>query len=87
MSDLMQQAEALLGFSADLERRLGGDGLGGVSGLVERFEELRKALAQVGDDELAWARTQIHDLLATLSGVAEQLDQLHAIKRAIPQSP
>jgi hypothetical protein len=86
MNELVQQAEALLGFSADLERRLASEGLGGVSGIVERFQELRKALAQVDTEELAWARRQIHDLVAMLSGVAEQLDQLHAIKQALPGS-
>jgi hypothetical protein len=86
MNELVQQAEALLGFSADLERRLANDGLGGVSGIVERFQELRRALAQIDSDELGWARRQVHDLVGILSGVAEQLDQLHAIKQALPGS-
>lgn len=84
MNDLLQQAEALLGFSSDLERRLATNGLGGVSGVVERFRELRLALAQVSVEELSWARREVQELVSTLSGVAEQLDQLYAIKQAIP---
>jgi hypothetical protein len=86
MNDLVQQAEALLAFSADLERRLAGNGVSGVSGIVERFQELREALCQVDAEELSWARRQIHDLVETLTGVAEQLDQLDAIKQALPAS-
>lgn len=86
MNDLMTQTEALLGFSADLERRLTDRGLGGVTGVVERFEELLSGLDEVSNEQLEWARREIGDLIATLTGVAEHLDMLHAIKQAVPRS-
>lgn len=86
MNDLMTQTEALLGFSADLERRLTDRGLGGVTGVVERFEELLRGLDEVSNEQLEWARREISDLISTLTGVAEHLDMLHAIKQANPRS-
>jgi hypothetical protein len=86
MNDLMTQTEALLGFSADLERRLTDRGLGGVTGVVERFEELLSGLDEVSNEQLEWARREIGDLVATLTGVAEHLDMLYAIKQAVPRS-
>lgn len=83
-NDLVQQAEALLAFSADLEQRLAGNGMNGVNGIFDRFRELRDALSRVDEDELRWARRQIHELVETLAGVAEQLDQLDAIKQSMP---
>lgn len=86
MSDLMTQTEALLGFSADLERRLTDRGLGGVTGVVARFDELLRGLDEVSSEQLEWARREIGDLISTLTGVAEHLDMLHAIKQANPRS-
>ena len=86
MNDLMTQTEALLGFSADLERRLTDRGLGGVTGVVERFEELLSGLDEVSNEQLEWARREIGDLISTLTGVAEHLDMLHAINQAVPRN-
>ncbi len=86
MSDLLGQAEALLGFSVDLEQKLSKGGLGGVGGVIDRFVELRGALDGVSTEQLEWAKNMTHELVTTLQGVAEQLEQLEAIKRALPQS-
>jgi len=86
MNDLMTQTEALLGFSADLERRLSERGLGGVTGVLDRFQELMRGLDEVTTEQLEWARREIGDLMSTLSGVAEHLDTLYAIKQANPRS-
>lgn len=86
MNDLMSQTEALLGFSADLERRLSERGLGGVTGVVDRFQELMRGLDEVTNEQLEWARREIGDLVSTLSGVADHLDLLYAIKQANPRS-
>ena len=86
MSNLLSQAEALIGFSTDLERRLSGEGVGGVTGIVDRFSELKKALDQVSAEELSWAKREIGELVSTLSGVADQLDRLHSIKGSFAES-
>jgi len=85
MNELLTQTEALLGFSADLERRLSDRGLGGVTGVVERFRELTHGLDEVTNEQLEWARREVGDLLATLSGVAQHLELLYAIKQVLPR--
>lgn len=87
MNDLMAQTEALMGFSADLDRRLTDRGLGGVTGIVDRFQELMRGLDEVSNDQLEWARREIADLMSTLGGVAQHLDLLYAIKQANARSP
>jgi tRNA G37 N-methylase TrmD len=84
MDDLLHQAEALLRFSTDLETRMVDSGVGGVNGIIERFVELRQALERVSDQELDWARGEVQTLVAVLSSVGDQLEQLQAIKGAFP---
>lgn len=86
MNDLVQQTEALLRFSADVENRMTDSGMGGVNGVIERYMELRRALERVSDQELGWAKGEVQRLVETLSCVAEQIDHLYAIKTAIAQN-
>src|SRR5262245_53149021 len=83
MDDVLRQAEALLRFSGEVESRMIESGLGGVNGVIERYVQLRQALDRLSQRELDWAKGEVDRLIATLSGVASQLEQLRAIKLAI----
>ena len=83
MEDVLRQAEALLRFSGEVENRMAESGLGGVTGVIERYVELRQALDRLSQRELDWAKGEVDRLIATLTTVAEQLEQLRAIKLAI----
>lgn len=83
MDDVLRQAEALLRFSGEVENRMAESGLGGVNGVIERYVQLREALDRLSQRELDWAKGEVDRLIATLNGVAEQLEQLRAIKLAI----
>jgi hypothetical protein len=83
MDDVLRQAEALLRFSGEVENRMVESGLGGVNGVIERYVQLREALDRLSQRELDWAKGEVDRLIATLSGVASQLEQLRAIKLAI----
>jgi hypothetical protein len=83
MDDVLRQAEALLRFSGEVENRMVESGLGGVNGVIERYVQLRQALDRLSQRELDWAKSEVDRLIATLSGVAEQLEQLRAIKLTI----
>jgi hypothetical protein len=83
MDDVLRQAEALLRFSGEVENRMVESGLGGVNGVIERYIQLRQALDRLSQRELDWAKGEVDRLIATLTGVAEQLEQLRAIKLAI----
>ena len=83
MDDVLRQAEALLRFSGEVENRMAESGLGGVTGVIERYMQLREALDRLSQRELDWAKGEVDRLIATLTSVAEQLEQLRAIKLAI----
>jgi hypothetical protein len=83
MDDVLRQAEALLRFSGEVENRMVESGLGGVNGVIERYVQLREALDRLSQRELDWAKGEVDRLIATLSSVASQLEQLRAIKLAI----
>ncbi len=83
MDDVLRQAEALLRFSGEVENRMAESGLGGVTGVIERYVQLRQALDRLSQRELDWAKGEVDRLIATLTSVAEQLEQLRAIKMAI----
>lgn len=83
MDDVLRQAEALLRFSGEVENRMAESGLGGVTGVIERYVQLRQALDRLSQRELDWAKGEVDRLIATLTSVAEQLEQLRAIKLAI----
>jgi len=83
MDDVLRQAEALLRFSGEVENRMAESGLGGVTGVIERYVQLRQALDRLSQRELDWAKGEVDRLIATLTAVAEQLEQLRAIKLAI----
>lgn len=83
MDDVLRQAEALLRFSGEVENRMVESGLGGVTGVIERYIQLRQALDRLSQRELDWAKGEVDRLIATLTEVAEQLEQLRAIKLAI----
>ena len=83
MDDVLRQAEALLRFSGEVENRMAESGLGGVTGVIERYVQLRQALDRLSQRELDWAKGEVDRLIETLNAVAEQLEQLRAIKLAI----
>ena len=83
MDDVLRQAEALLRFSGEVENRMAESGLGGVAGVIERYVQLRQALDRLSQRELDWAKGEVDRLIATLTSVREQLEQLRAIKLAI----
>ncbi len=83
MEEILRQAEALLRFSGEVETRMSESGLGGVAGVIERYVQLRHALDRLSQRELDWAKSEVDRLIHTLQGVAEQLEQLRAIKLAI----
>ena len=83
MDDVLRQAEALLRFSGEVENRMAESGLGGVAGVIERYVQLRQALDRLSQRELDWAKGEVERLISTLTAVAEQLEQLRAIKLAI----
>ena len=80
MDQTLEQAEAVLRFSGEVQRRMlevGVEGIGGVMGL---YAKLRSALEKVSHDELDWAATEVSRVLDSLTAMSDELKRLKALK-------
>jgi hypothetical protein len=80
MEKTLEQAEAVLRFSGEVQRRMlevGVEGIGGVMGL---YAKLRSALEKVSHDELDWAAAEVARVVDSLTTMSDELKRLKALK-------
>jgi len=80
MEQTLEQAEAVLRFSGEVQRRMlevGVEGIGGVMGL---YAKLRSALEKVSHDELDWAAAEVGRVLDSLTAMSDEIKRLKALK-------
>jgi len=80
MEQTLEQAEAVLRFSGEVQRRMlevGVEGIGGVMGL---YAKLRSALEKVSHDELDWAAAEVGRVLDSLTAMSDEINRLKALK-------
>jgi hypothetical protein len=83
MEQTLEQAEAVLRFSGEVQRRMlevGVEGIGGVMGL---YAKLRSALEKVSHDELDWAAAEVSRVLDSLTKMSDELKRLKALKLSL----
>jgi len=83
MEQTLEQAEAVLRFTGEVQRRMlevGVEGIGGVMGL---YAKLRSALEKVSHDELDWAAAEVTRVLDSLTAMSDELKRLKALKLAL----
>lgn len=82
----IQQVEAIVRFTEEVDRRLAECGVGGRHELLERFAQLRQALGRLDGAELDWARRETARLEERLRAFGTELQHLSALKTAL-ESP
>ena len=83
MEKTLEQAEAVLRFSGEVQRRMlevGVEGIGGVMGL---YAKLRSALEKVSHDELDWAAAEVARVVDSLTTMSDELKRLKALKQTL----
>lgn len=78
----VQQAEAILRFTQEVDRRFAEAGIAGVRDFLERYAEFERALAGVTLRELQWASVEADRLSRGLERMSAELRHLGALKAA-----
>lgn len=79
VEDLLLQLASIARFTNDLERRLAGDGLGGVAGVRELHHRVVELLGAVSP-HVTRARTAVADMVTSLRAMEDALAQLRRLK-------
>ncbi|MBY0274392.1 hypothetical protein K2Z84_03550 [Candidatus Binatia bacterium] len=82
----IQQVEAIVRFTEEVDRRLAECGVAGRHELLERFAQLRLALARLDGAEIDWATRETARLAERLGTLGTELRHLSALKSAL-ESP
>jgi hypothetical protein len=79
----VRQAEAILRFTEEVDRRLAEHGIASVSDLLRLYAQLERALQAVSASELEWATAETDRLMQSLQRMGSELQHLTALKSAL----
>jgi len=80
---MLEQAEAVLRFSGELQRRMSEVGVEGISGVMSLYAQLRSALEKVSHDELDWAAAEVNRVLESLTKISDEVRRLKGLKLSL----
>ncbi|MFN8599049.1 MAG: hypothetical protein U0842_01165 [Candidatus Binatia bacterium] len=78
----IQQAEAIVCFTQEVDRRLAECGIAGTGELLSLFAQLRDAVGRIEGAELEWAARETARLEERLRTLGTELQHLSALKAA-----
>lgn len=80
LEELLPRLEALGRFTADLQQRFAGAGLGGIGDALNLRQRLETTLARVPADELERTRARVRALETWLGEVTRTIERLRRMK-------
>lgn len=83
LEEIMRQAEAILRFSEDVQRRMAEVGVDGISGVLSLYSQLRAAIDRVAQNEIEATSGDIDRLVGTMVRLRDELDRLKALKHTV----
>ena len=83
MEQMLEQAEAVLRFSGELQRRMSEVGVEGIGGVMNLYTQLRSALERVSHDELDWAAAEVTRVLESLNRIGDEVRRLKTLKLSL----
>ena len=86
MEHLLPQLATILRFRRELERRLAGDGLGGLAPMRELHRRVVDLLAGLAPD-VGLAQRTVADVVASLRAMEQTLAALRALKSELGRAP
>jgi hypothetical protein len=83
MEQMLEQAEAVLRFSGEVQRRMSEVGVEGITGVMNLYTQLRTALEKVSHDEIDWAAAEVGRVLEYLTKIGDELNRLKSLKQSL----
>jgi len=83
LEEMLRQAEAILRFSEDVQRRMADVGVDGIGGVLNLYAQLRGAMDRVTQSELTATSADIDHLVDAMSRLRDELDRLKALKLTV----
>ena len=83
LEEILRQAEAILRFSEDVQRRMAEVGVDGIGGVLNLYGQLRGAMDRVTHSELETTSSDIDRLVDTMARLRDELDRLKALKHTV----
>jgi len=83
MEQMLEQAEAVLRFSGELQRRMSEVGVEGIGGVLSLYAQLQSALEKVSHDELDWAAAEVNRVLESLTKISDEVRRLKGLKLSL----
>ena len=83
MEQMLEQAEAVLRFSGEVQRRMSEVGVEGITGVMGLYTQLRNALEKVSHDEIDWAAAEVNRVLESLNRIGDELRRLKSLKLSL----
>jgi len=83
LEEILRQAEAILRFSEDVQRRMAEVGVDGIGGVLNLYGQLRGAMDRVTQNELETTSADIDRLVDTMARLRDELDRLKALKHTV----
>jgi hypothetical protein len=81
LEDMLRQAEAVLHFSEDVQRRMSEVGVDGLGGVLNLYSQLRTALDKVAPSEIEASAADVTHLLETMRRLRDELQRMKALKQ------
>lgn len=86
-TQIQRDAEELVRYYSELVRRLGQGGVRDVADLLTLYEQLRRALEAVSQQEIDWATEQTGRLMASIGRLDAELQALGRLKKTLGELP
>ena len=83
LEEILRQAEAILRFSEDVQRRMSEVGVDGIGGVLNLYGQLRSAIDRVTQRELETTSADIDRLVGTMARLRDELERLKALKHTV----
>jgi methyl-accepting chemotaxis protein len=83
LEEILHQAEAILRFSEDVQRRMSEVGVDGIGGVLTLYSQLRSAIDRVAQSEIEASAADVSRLVETMQHLRDELHRVKALKQTV----
>ncbi len=83
LEEILHQAEAILRFSEEVQRRMSEVGVDGIGGVLTLYGQLRGAIDRVAQSEIEASAADVTRLVETMQHLRDELQRVKALKQTV----